>query len=126
MKQLHPNHYYPQMAQMNTDANPPKGFYLCPSVSSVDNKTYCFSDQELIASLFRISLAGEKIRKEKIRGTRAAADTHNLVGQEVPQTIQRVNGTLPENHPASGKSIAQIQREQFKKLKSKKTLMLDE
>jgi len=95
-------------------------------VSSVDNKTFCISNQELIANLFRISLAEEKIRKEKIRGTRAASDTHNLVGQEVRQAIKRVNGTLPENHPTPGKSIAQIQREQLKKLKSKKTLMLNE
>ena len=40
--------------------------------------------------------------------------------------IKRVNGTLPESHPTPSKSIAQIQREQLKKLKSKKTLMLDE
>jgi len=31
-----PRHFYPQITQINTDANPPKGFYLCSSVSSVD------------------------------------------------------------------------------------------
>jgi len=38
MKRLNPNHYYPQITQMNTDTNPPKGIYLCKSVSSVDKK----------------------------------------------------------------------------------------
>ena len=84
------------------------------------------NSQELIANLFRISLAEEKIRLERIRGASAAAATHNLVGQEVRQTIKRVNGVLPERQPTPGKSIEQIQREQLKKLKSKKKLMLDE
>ena len=84
------------------------------------------NSQELIANLFRISLAEEKIRNEQIQGTSAATIAHNQVGQEVRETIKRVGGVLPENQPTPNKSIEEVQREQLKKLKSQKKLMLDE
>ena len=84
------------------------------------------NSQELIANLFRISLAEEKIRIEQIQGLEAASETHNKVGQEVRQTIERVGGILPENQPTPNKSIDEVQKEQLKILKSKKNLMLDE
>jgi DNA-damage-inducible protein D len=84
------------------------------------------NSQELIANLFRISLAEEKIRKEQIQGTDNATIAHNQVGQEVRETIKRVNGVLPENQSTPAKNIEEIQREQLKKLKAQKTLMLDE
>jgi DNA-damage-inducible protein D len=84
------------------------------------------NSQELIANLFRISLAEEKIRKEQIQGTPAATMAHNQVGQEVRETIKRVNGVLPENQPTPQKSIEEVQHEQLKKLKLQKKLMLDE
>jgi DNA-damage-inducible protein D len=84
------------------------------------------NSQELVANLFRISLAEEKIRVTQIYGVDAALKTHNEVGQEVRQTIVRVGGILPENQPTPNRSIEEVQREQLKKLKSKKKLMLDE
>jgi DNA-damage-inducible protein D len=84
------------------------------------------NSQELIANLFRISLAEEKIRTEQIFGVDAAMKTHHEVGYEVRQTIERVGGVLPENQPTPVKSIEEVQREQLKKLKSQKKLMLDE
>ena len=84
------------------------------------------NSQELIANLFRISLADEKIRKENIQGTDAANATHQQVGHEVRQAIARVDGVLPEDQPTPNKSIAEIQKEQIKKIKSQKKLMLDE
>ena len=84
------------------------------------------NSQELIANLFRISLAEEKIRLENIQGTDEANEAHNQVGQEVRNTIKRVNGVLPENQPTPSKSIEEIQKEQLKRLKAQKTLMLDE
>jgi DNA-damage-inducible protein D len=39
---------------------------------------------------------------------------------------ERVGGVLPENQPTPSKSIEEIQKEQLKKLKSLKKLMLDE
>jgi DNA-damage-inducible protein D len=84
------------------------------------------NSQELIANLFRISLAEEKIRNEQIQGAENAAMTHNQVGQEVRKTIERVGGVLPENQPTPEKSIEEVQKEQLKKLKSQQKLMLDE
>ena len=84
------------------------------------------NSQELIANLFRISLAEEKIRKEQIQGADNASAAHNQVGQEVRKTIERVGGVLPENQPTPAKSIEEVQKEQLKKLKAQKTLMLDE
>lgn len=84
------------------------------------------NSQELIANLFRISLAEEKIRIEQIQGADDAAKVHNQVGREVRQTIKRVGGVLPENQPTPEKSIEEVQKEQLKKLKLQKKLMLDE
>jgi DNA-damage-inducible protein D len=44
----------------------------------------------------------------------------------VRQTIKRVGGVLPENQPTPDRSIDEVQKEQLKKLKSQKKLMLDE
>jgi DNA-damage-inducible protein D len=84
------------------------------------------NSQELISNLFRISLAEDKMRKENIKGADNARIAHNEVGQEVRKTIQRVNGTLPEEHPTPTKSIEDVTKEQLKRLKAQKTLMLDE
>lgn len=84
------------------------------------------NSQELIANLFRISLADEKLKKEKINNSEDASVIHNKVGQEVRATIKRVGGVLPENQPTPEKSIDEIAKEQIKKLKKKKKLMLDE
>ncbi|MDR0873351.1 MAG: DNA damage-inducible protein D [Prevotellaceae bacterium] len=84
------------------------------------------NSQELIANLFRISLAEEKIRLENIQGKDNATLAHNQVGQEVRETIKRVGGILPESQPTPRRSIEEVQREQIKKLKAQKTLMLDE
>jgi DNA-damage-inducible protein D len=84
------------------------------------------NSQELIANLFRVSLAEEKIRIQQIQGVTAASITHNTVGQEVRRTIERVGGVLPEDQPTQTKSIDEVQKEQLKILKSKRNLMLDE
>lgn len=84
------------------------------------------NSQELIANLFRVSLAEEKIRKDHVQGAYNATLTHNQVGQEVRQTIERVGGVLPEQQPTPAKSIEMVQNEQIRKLKEQTTLMLDE
>jgi DNA-damage-inducible protein D len=84
------------------------------------------NSQELVANLFRISLADEKLKKEKITDSESANLIHNKVGQEVRNAIKRAGGTLPEEQPTPTKSIDQIAKEQLKKLKKKKRLMLDE
>lgn len=85
------------------------------------------SSTELIANLFRISQAEEKLKKDGISTADAANETHFIVGSEVRSTIKRVGGTLPEDMPTPTRSITEIEREQIKKLKkSKNKLMLDE
>ena len=82
---------------------------------------------ELIANLFRISQAEEKLKKDKTATADAANEVHFLVGKEVRGTIERVNGTMPEDLPVPDKSISDVEREQLKKLKNNpKNLMLDE
>ena len=84
------------------------------------------NSQELIANLFRISLADEKIKKEKVTNKDDATLMHNKVGQEVRNAIKRVGGILPEDQPTPEKGIDEIAKEQIKKLKKKKKLLLDE
>ena len=87
------------------------------------------NSNELIANLFRISLADEKLKKEGVCDKLAANNLHNQVGQEVRETIIRVNGTLPEHQPIPQKSIAQVTKDQLARLKKeekKNKLMLDE
>jgi len=87
------------------------------------------NSNELIANLFRISLADEKLKNEGIKDRKTANVLHNQVGQEVRETIIRVKGILPENQPTPQRSIDRITKEQLARLKKQsktKKLMLDE
>ncbi|MCL2785693.1 MAG: DNA damage-inducible protein D [Methanomassiliicoccaceae archaeon] len=84
------------------------------------------NSNELAANLFRITLADEKIKKEKISTRHGADHAHNVVGQEVRGAIARAGGTLPEDQPTPEKSTEQIAQEQIGQLRKKKKLMLDE
>ena len=82
---------------------------------------------ELIANLFRISQTEDKLKKDKINSCEKATSTHYTVGKKVRKAIEDIGGTMPEDLPTPNKSIKQIEKEQLKKLKDKKTkLMLDE
>ena len=82
---------------------------------------------ELIANLFRISQTEEKLKKDNIHSCSKATATHYEVGSKVRKAIEDIGGTMPEDLPRPEKSIKQIEKEQLKRLKDKKTkLMLDE
>ncbi len=82
---------------------------------------------ELIANLFRISQTEEKLKKDKIHNCSKATSTHYKVGAKVRKAIEDIGGTMPEDLPTPEKSIKQVEKEQLKRLKNKKTkLMLDE
>lgn len=82
---------------------------------------------ELIANLFRISQTEEKLKKDKIHNCSKATSTHYEVGAKVRRAIEDIGGTMPEDLPIPEKSIKQVEKEQLKRLKDKKTkLMLDE
>ena len=87
---------------------------------------------ELIANLFRISQTEEKLKELLLAGMNVArcekaTSTHYEVGTKVRKAIQDIGGTMPEDLPKPKKSIKQVEKEQLKRLKNKKTkLMLDE
>ena len=82
---------------------------------------------ELIANLFRISQTEEKLKKDNIHSCSKATAIHYEVGSKVRKAIEDIGGTMPEDLPRPEKSIKQIEKEQLKRLKDKRTkLMLDE
>ena len=82
---------------------------------------------ELIANLFRISQTEEKLKKDEIHNCSKATSTHYEVGAKVRKAIEDIGGTMPEDLPTPEKSIKQVEKEQLKRLKNRKTkLMLDE
>lgn len=69
----------------------------------------------------------EKLKKDNIHNCSKATATHYEVGSKVRKAIEDIGGTMPEDLPRPEKSIKQIEKEQLKRLKDKKTkLMLDE
>lgn len=82
---------------------------------------------ELIANLFRISQTEEKLKKDNIHNSNKATKTHYEVGTKVRKAIEDIGGTMPEDLPTPEKSMKQIEKEQLKRLRQRKTkLMLDE
>ena len=73
---------------------------------------------ELAANLFRATQTEEKLRRDNIQGKQEANKTHYDVGKKVRETIKELGGTMPEDLPTPDKSIAQIEREQNKRLNS--------
>jgi len=84
------------------------------------------NSSELIANLFRITQAEERIRNENIQGKDNATDAHFEVGKIVRNAIKQTRGTLPEDQPTPKSSITEIEREQIKAMKNRKNNMLDE
>ena len=83
--------------------------------------------EELGANLFRITQTEAKLRREQPQGLEMASGIHYQVGQTVGEAIAKNEGTMPEDLPTPEKSIAEIGKEQLKKLKEKKEpLILDE
>jgi DNA-damage-inducible protein D len=85
--------------------------------------------EELAANLFRITQTESKLKREKVRGAKAATATHYTVGRKVRQTIKDLGGTMPEDLPTPKKSISRVEREQLtalRRMAKKKLLMLDE
>lgn len=83
--------------------------------------------EELGANLFRITQTEAKLRHDQPQGLETASGIHYQVGQTVREAIAKNEGTMPEDLPTPEKSIAEIGKEQLKKLKEKKDPpMLDE
>lgn len=74
---------------------------------------------ELAANLFRITQTDELLKKNQINNEHDACTTHHEVGKAVRDTIKKLGGTMPEDLPTPKKSIAQIEKEELKKLQTK-------
>jgi len=83
------------------------------------------NSHELIANLFRISQAEEKIRIESIEGVDEATYAHLEVGKAVRKAIFETSGVMPENQPTPKIGITDLEKQQIQALKNKKK-MLDE
>jgi len=82
---------------------------------------------ELIANLFRISQAEEKLKTDKASNPIDANNIHYKVAEKIRNAMIEMGTTLPENLPTPEKSIQTIEREEIRKLRnSVKPLMLDE
>lgn len=69
---------------------------------------------ELAANLFRATQTDEKLRRDHVVGKEAAGNTHYEVGKKVRETIAELGGTMPEDLPTPKKSVKQIEKEQKK------------
>jgi DNA-damage-inducible protein D len=69
----------------------------------------CAGHAELAANEFRITQTDLTLRSKQIKGQKEAEDTHNYVGKEVRQTIQKLSGTMPEDLPPAP-SIKQLKK----------------
>ena len=82
---------------------------------------------ELIANLFRISQAEEKLKIEKASTPVEANEIHFKIAENIRNVMIDMGTTLPENLPTPDKSIHVIEREEIRKLRGAKgKLMLDE
>ena len=82
---------------------------------------------ELIANLFRISQAEEKLKKDNASSVEQANNIHYEVAEKIRNAMIEMGATLPENLPTPEKSIQVIEREEIRKLRnSDQKLMLDE
>ena len=69
----------------------------------------CMGRAELAANEFRVTQTELNIKREHIRGQQKAENTHYNVGKEVRNTIEKLDGTMPEDLPPAP-SIKQLKR----------------
>lgn len=65
---------------------------------------------ELAANLFRATQAEDKLKRDRVRGTERANDTHRKVGAVVREAIRLIGGTMPEALPTPAESIAKLKQ----------------
>lgn len=64
---------------------------------------------ELAANQFRMTQTRDKLARDRVRGQDRAINTHEQVGREVREAIQRIGGDLPENIPPA-EHIKQVEK----------------
>ena len=71
---------------------------------------------ELIANLFRISQAEQKLKRDNIQSEKEANEAHYEVGIKIRNTIKDLGGTMPEDLPTPQKSLKLLEKESKKYL----------
>lgn len=74
-----------------------------------DNLMDRMNATELAANQFRMTQARDKLARDRIRSQQQAISTHEQVGREVRQAIQRIGGELPEDI-APAEHIKRVER----------------
>ena len=72
--------------------------------------------EELIANLFRISQTDQKLKRDNVQTENDANNTHYTVGRKIRETIEELDGTMPENLPTPKKSLKRLEKEQKQNL----------
>ena len=69
------------------------------AIPDKDNLLDRMNATELAANQFRMTQTRDKLARDHVQGQAQAIQTHEQVGREVRQAIQRIGGALPENIP---------------------------
>jgi DNA-damage-inducible protein D len=71
------------------------------AVPEKENLMDRMNSTELAANQFRMTQTRDKLKRESIRDPQIAIRTHEQVGKEVREAIQRIGGDLPEQIPSA-------------------------
>lgn len=71
------------------------------AIPEKDNLLDRMNATELAANQFRMTQTRDKLARDGVRNQAQAIQTHEQVGKEVREAIQRIGGTPPENIPAA-------------------------
>ena len=82
------------------------------------------NEDELVANLFRINQAKQRLLKDNVQGEKEAKDVHYEVGKKVRKAIADIGGTMPEDMPTPKKSLKELEREK-KQLENKEAKKLE-
>ena len=72
--------------------------------------------EELADNIFRIAQTDAKLKRDNVDNEYTANSVHYEVGKEVRNSIERLEGTMPEKLPTPDKSLKELKQES-KKLK---------
>ncbi|UKI58063.1 MAG: DNA damage-inducible protein D [Clostridium sp.] len=68
------------------------------------------NEDELVANLFRINQAKQKLLKDNVQGEKEAKDVHYEVGKKVRKAIADIGGMMPEDMPTPEKKVMKQRR----------------
>ena len=67
--------------------------------------------EELADNIFRIAQTDAKLKRDNVDNEYTANSVHYEVGREVRNSIERLDGTMPEDLPTPDKSLKELEKE---------------